>query len=78
VGGPTVRPRGRCAPAGLAGAACGPGRETVREALARLDEEHLAAWWAAHPAIEGAGTPVAEAFALGRRIFGGLLTGTSD
>jgi len=27
-----------------------------------------------HPETEGAGTPVADAFELGRRIFGGLLT----
>jgi hypothetical protein len=37
-------------------------------------EEHLRAWWAQASSPEGAGTPVAEAFELGRRAFGGLLT----
>jgi hypothetical protein len=37
-------------------------------------EEHLRAWWVQASSPAGAGTPVAEAFELGRRVFGGLLT----
>jgi len=37
-------------------------------------EEHLRAWWEQPPSPDSAGTPVAEAFELGRRVFGGLLT----
>ncbi|PYM62025.1 MAG: hypothetical protein DMD79_11545 [Candidatus Rokuibacteriota bacterium] len=40
-------------------------------------EEHLREWWMGHPGTEGAGTTVTEAFALGRRIFGGLLVETA-
>lgn len=36
-------------------------------------EEHLRAWRDRHPDSVGAGTPLAEAFKLGGRIFGGLL-----
>jgi hypothetical protein len=35
----------------------------------------MRAWWEADPTVEGAGTPVSEAFKLGERVFGGLLTG---
>jgi hypothetical protein len=37
-------------------------------------EDHLREWWESQSNPEGAGTPAAEAFALGRRVFGGLLT----
>ena len=33
----------------------------------------MRAWWDANPTMEGAGTPVSEAFKLGERAFGGLL-----
>jgi len=33
----------------------------------------MRAWWEATPPLEGAGTPVSEAFKLGERVFGGLL-----
>jgi hypothetical protein len=36
-------------------------------------EEHLREWHDRHPDSVGAGTPLAEAFKLGRRIFGDLL-----
>jgi hypothetical protein len=36
-------------------------------------EEHLRAWHDGHRDAAGAGTPLAEAFRLGRRIFGDLL-----
>ena len=57
----------------------GRARETVREALSALDAddlitlEDLRAWRVAHPEEAGAATTIAEAFTLGRRIFGGLL-----
>ena len=57
----------------------GRARETVREALSALDAddlmilEHLRAWRVAYPGEAGAATTMAEAFTLGRRIFGGLL-----
>ena len=35
----------------------------------------MRAWRAANPEAAGAGTTVAEAFKLGKRIFGGLLEG---
>ena len=35
----------------------------------------MRAWWEANPTLEGAGTRVSEAFKLGERVFGGLLTG---
>jgi hypothetical protein len=37
--------------------------------------EHLRGWRAVNPDVPGAGATVAEAFKLGRRIFGGLLQG---
>ncbi|PYN81235.1 MAG: hypothetical protein DMD96_10525 [Candidatus Rokuibacteriota bacterium] len=40
-------------------------------------EEDLRAWRAANPTAEGAGITLVEGFKLGRRIFGGLLTGES-
>jgi hypothetical protein len=33
----------------------------------------MRAWSEANPTVEGAGTPVSEAFKLGERVFGGLL-----
>ncbi len=36
-------------------------------------EEHLRAWHDRHPDSAGSGTSLAEAFKLGRRIFGDLL-----
>jgi len=33
----------------------------------------MRAWWDANPTMEGAGTPVSEAFKLGERAFGGPL-----
>ena len=33
----------------------------------------MRAWWEANSTVEGAGTPVSEAFKLGERAFGGLL-----
>jgi hypothetical protein len=36
-------------------------------------EDHLRAWQAAHPEATGAGATVAEAFKLGRHLFGNLL-----
>lgn len=38
-------------------------------------EEHLRAWWASHQGEVGAGMILAEAFKVGRRVFGGLLVG---
>ena len=38
-------------------------------------DEPMRAWWEANPTMEGAGTPVPEAFKLGERVFGGLLRG---
>ncbi len=29
----------------------------------------MRAWWEANPTLEGAGTPVSEAFKLGQRVF---------
>jgi hypothetical protein len=37
-------------------------------------EEHLRTWREENPMAQGAGTTLAEAFKLGSRIFGGLLT----
>jgi hypothetical protein len=36
-------------------------------------EEHLGAGWEQPSSPDGAGTPVIQAFELGRRVFGGLL-----
>jgi Alkylmercury lyase len=36
-------------------------------------EEHLRAWRRGNPDVPGAATPVADAFVLGRRLFGDLL-----
>ncbi len=38
-------------------------------------EEHLRACWQATPGVVGAGATMVEGFKLGKRIFGGLLTG---
>ncbi len=42
----------------------------------QMSEEHLRAWWQGKQHERGAGMRLPEAFKLGQRVFGGLLSGS--